>query len=196
MLDDIVKFPNKTNWAVHVKTILSNMGFYHVWLAQGVGDYSSFMSSMKQRIRDVFVQNLNSRLSDSSRALFYRNISKFEFKSYLKCVNVQKFRIALSQLRLSSHRLNIEVGRWNNTVFEQRICPHCNVLEDEFHFLIECSLYTNIRCKYIPRFYRTHTNMYKTIALLNTENTGLLKNLSTFVYNAFAQRKLFITMHT
>ena len=43
-----------------------------------------------------------------------------------------------------SHRLHIESGRWNRaqpTPRENRLCSICNVLEDEFHFLFECSLY-------------------------------------------------------
>ena len=42
-----------------------------------------------------FIQLWNSELSDSSRALFYRNISDFGFQSFLDVVQVKKFRIAL-----------------------------------------------------------------------------------------------------
>ena len=37
--------------------------------------------------------------------------SNFNHQLYLKTVNVKKFRIALTKLRISSHRLEIEVGR-------------------------------------------------------------------------------------
>ena len=30
--------PTKVNWASQVRDLLSRMGFYDVWLAQGVGD--------------------------------------------------------------------------------------------------------------------------------------------------------------
>ena len=42
------------------------LGFYNVWLNQGVGNYNEFMSLLKQRFKswltDNFVQNWSSRL--------------------------------------------------------------------------------------------------------------------------------------
>ena len=80
------------------------------WTQQNVGDVKVFLSVVKQRLSDNFIQNWNSRLNESSRALFYRNLS-FGYKSYLDTVTKSKFRVALSRLRLSSHRLEIETGR-------------------------------------------------------------------------------------
>ena len=81
---------------------------------------------------------------------FYKLFSKFEHQLYLETINVTKLRITLSKLRLSSHRLEIEVGRWarpNRTPLDQRKCRVCDKVEDEFHFLLECGLYSQIRKK-------------------------------------------------
>ena len=43
--------------------------------------------------------------------LFYRQIATFWFSDYLEIVNIKKFRIASTKLRVSSHRLEIEMGR-------------------------------------------------------------------------------------
>ena len=59
MLDDIEIRPLKHNWASQVKRVLSSLGFYHVWLAQGVGNYPSFLLVFKQRLTYNSVQNLN-----------------------------------------------------------------------------------------------------------------------------------------
>ena len=51
--------------------------------------------------------------------------------------DVKKFRNALSRLRISSHRLEVETGRWNKPQrieYVERKCRLCNKLEDEFHF--------------------------------------------------------------
>ena len=74
---------------------------------------------------------------------------------YLDTVKVTKFRIALSKLKMSSHRLEIEVGRWARpyrTPLDQQKCHACNTLGDEFHFLLECRLYTEIRNKNIRKY--------------------------------------------
>jgi len=50
-----------------------------------------------------------------------------------------KYRIAISMFRLSNHRLNIELGRYNNVPKENRICYFCqqsnnaNIIDCEYH---------------------------------------------------------------
>ena len=38
MLNDIQIKPNKICWAKSLKCLLENLGFYHVWLMQSVGN--------------------------------------------------------------------------------------------------------------------------------------------------------------
>ena len=66
-----------------------------------------FLALFKQRVKNNFIQLWNSELNDSASALFYRNISDF----ILDVVQVKKFRIVLSRLRMPSHRLEVEMGR-------------------------------------------------------------------------------------
>ena len=61
----------------------------------------------------------------------------------------------------------------------------CNVLEDEYHFVLECSLYNELRKQYIPSFYRKNHSMQKCIQLLSIENPSLLRKLSCYVHKAF-----------
>jgi hypothetical protein len=85
-----------------------------------VGNIDMFLFVVKQRFRDHFVQNWSSRLQDSSRALFYRQISLFKLQPYLSLVNVKKYYCELAGLRMSglrvaglrvsSHRLLIQTG--------------------------------------------------------------------------------------
>ena len=103
-----------------------------------MGNSKAFLKTFKQRLSDNFQQNWHERLSNSTRASFYINISSFNLQPYLNSVNLKQFRQALTKLRLSSHRLEIEAGRWTKPLItprEDRICKQCNILEDEFHFL-------------------------------------------------------------
>ena len=65
-------------------------------------------------IHYTFIQNWNTNLTKSSRANTYNLYAEFNFKSYLGIITVNKFRIYLSRLRISSHRIEIETGRWTN----------------------------------------------------------------------------------
>ena len=87
MLRDIETKPNIKNWASLLRNILSNLGFLHVWLSQGVGDIKQFLVVLKQRLTDYFLQQWQSRLNDSSRAVFFYNtFSNFCFQPYLDIV--------------------------------------------------------------------------------------------------------------
>ena len=70
----------------------------------------------------------------------------FERESYL---NVRHFKIrqVICKLRISAHPLRIECGRYKNIQRSDRICLYCSQgkVEDEQHFISECSLYENIR---------------------------------------------------
>ena len=97
----------------------------------------------------------------------------------------------MSRLRLAAHRLSIETGRWakpNPIPVNERRCIVCNVLEDEYHFFLECSLYNDLRNAFILQYYRRRPNMQKFIDLLTCENEDIIKNLCMFVYKASITR--------
>ena len=56
-------------------------------------------------------------------------------------------RIALSRLRLGSHNLAIETGRWQRIPRERRLCT-CDEVETEQHALTSCPHRAWIRTKY------------------------------------------------
>ena len=187
MLRDIETKPNIKNWASLLRNILSNLGFLLVWLSQGVGDIKQFLVVLKQRLTDNFLQEWQSRLNDSSSAAFYITFSNF----CLDIVLTKKFRVAMTRLRVSSHRLNIEAGRWSRpqvTPREERKCLICNKLEDEYHFLFECALYDSERNSHIKLYFRRRPNMAKAVELLRSTNKLVLNNLAIFVYKSFQIR--------
>ena len=191
MLYDITERPHVKNWVSLVKNLLSNLGFFHVWVAQGVGDEKIFLSIFRQRVSDHFIQNWQQRLNESSRASFYRHICVFQFQPYLEKVVHKKFRNAISKLRLSSHRLHIESGRWNRphpTPRENRLCSTCNTLEDEFHFIFECTLYNDERQFLIKPYYRRRYSMFKLIELFQSSNKNILSKLGNYIYKCFEKR--------
>ena len=51
---------------------------------------------------------------------------------FLSCVNNAD---AITRFRLGPHNLPIETGRWSRTPRMGRLCPKCDILGDEYHFL-------------------------------------------------------------
>ena len=70
---------------------------------------------------------------------------------------------------------------------------HCicdlNVVEDEYHFILECPTLADFREKFIKPFYYRRPSVYKLVQLLSTKNTKLLVKLSKYLLNATERRK-------
>ena len=102
------------------------------------------------------MQEWHARLKNSTRARFYMYITNFKHQIYLDPLQIDKYQKWLSKFRMSSHRLEIEAGRLtkpNKTPFDNRKCIICNLLEDEYHFVLECSLYLTLRTQYINKYF-------------------------------------------
>ena len=191
MLNDLEDLPNKTNWASLVRNLLMSLGFYEVWLYHGVGNINIFLSQMKQRLNDTFIQNWHERLSNSTRPIFYKTFASFQFQPYLSKLNFFKYIQATNRLRVSLHRLAIESGRWtraNRIPVDERKCNKCGVLENEYHFVTECKLYSDLRIKYMPKYNWKRSSMIKSVELLNFNNVNHLRKLGIFTYHAFNLR--------
>ncbi|MCO5547983.1 hypothetical protein L7F22_001438 [Adiantum nelumboides] len=62
-------------------------------------------------------------------------------------------RVAIGQLRVSSHRLEIEAGRASHIPREHRICRICRAeVESEEHYVCSCRAYHGIRSHYTALF--------------------------------------------
>ena len=56
-------------------------------------------------------------------------------------------RSALAKFRYGVAPINIELGRYIGNPPEQRTCPKCpDSVETEIHVLLECELYSDLRC--------------------------------------------------
>ena len=72
---------------------------------------------------------------------------KICFEKYLSA-NVDRSILAkFTKLRISNHRLEVEVGRYARTAKQLRLCKTCNLkaIEDEFHFICICKTYDDLR---------------------------------------------------
>ena len=144
--------PEAVTWASLVRDTLNNCGLGNFWHSQNVGSEKIFLSLFKQRIYDIYLQNWISEVKSTSSGRLYQHIkTSFYHEPYLNMYD-RNLRIAITKIRLSSHLFYIERGRWGrqNVAREDRKCNVCDVVEDEFHCLLECPRFINERSAYIP----------------------------------------------
>ena len=95
-------------------------------------------------------------------------------------------------MRMSSHHLLIHTGRFGNNRIprNERHCIYCNLhdLEDEYHFIIICPCYNDLRRKYIKTYYYARPSVYKFLDLLNSTNKALITNLALYIKLASSHR--------
>ena len=183
---------NSSIWTSEIKKLLQTSGFLNVWMYPESVNVNMFIKLFRIRLIDIYIGSWNNGIESRSSLCLYKEIKPhFEISPYLIKINCYKVRNIIARLRLSSHQLYIESGRYNNTPRNDRKCTLCtsNDLEDEYHFVICCSLYSNLRIKYLPKYYYGKPSMFKFIELINSSNVKLLYKLSIFCKKAFKLRK-------
>jgi len=193
----------KRNWASSVKNILCSNGFGDVWEQPSLALSKSFIPLFKQRLVDMYTQDWNGSVQTSSVLSLYSYCKDtFAYEQYLDKVKNKVARSLLTKLRISAHRLRLETGRYGRSRIDrsERTCTVCsnqaNEIEDEYHFVLVCERYKDLRNKYIQTYYRQHPSMAKLVALLSSEDTYTLINLGKFVTEAFKIRNSVTNVQT
>lgn len=182
----------KSNWLTKVKNLLYQYGFNYVWDDPTIVNSKSFIPLFKQRLIDTFIQSWHVDKENSGVLTLYTNLKDtFLYEPYLDILP-SNLRLFISKIRMSSHSLRIQTGRYgtNRVARNERYCTYCNTqdLEDEYHFILICPCYNNIRKKYIKRYYYINPSVIKLVELLNSKNKIILKNLACYIKLALSHR--------
>ena len=111
---------------------------------------------MKQRVIDNYIAEGLSFFENSSKCNLYQSIhAGHNMQFYLNRPVNSLYKTCITRYRINYHVhvSNIESYKYCNIVRNERICTMCNTktVEDEYHFILECDRYTDIRCKYIKK---------------------------------------------
>ena len=144
----------------------------------------------KQRLNDLAFQSIKSYIKRYNKCLIYKHISKQRsLQPYLNACIPTNCKKIISKLCLSAHRLNIDTGRYNEVHRDDRKCTKSNLqgIEDEFHFILKCSYYQDIRTLYIKFFYIYRPSFHKVTQLLDSNNKRTLYSLRKYLIQACEQ---------
>ena len=138
------------NWYSKLIGILKNLKNVSItsdkFLINGKEVDSLYLSTKDMRYKN-FIGSYFTLLNDSVKNPLLRTYKTFKFEArcepYLLIPLQYKYRQAIARIRASSHHLGIELGRHTRpkpTPIDKRICIYCpnKVIDDEFHFVINC----------------------------------------------------------
>ena len=115
---------------------------------------------------------------------------------YLLCVTKREKRQCMSTLRCSNHSLAIEVGRHKKLQVNDRLCPKCNEIKDEIHFISSCALFDTVRNKFIQEIIEIDQTFSQLddeeffIKLMTNNNCLILGKLLPFIRACFEIRRI------
>ena len=95
-------------------------------------------------------------------------------------MNNRALRTSLTKIRLSSHIFFIERGRWGPNVvnIDERKCNICNVVENEYHCLIECPKFNNERRGLLTKELVSNPNFYNFVHFFTSNDLKTQRKLA------------------
>jgi len=182
-----------TTWVTYVRTIL---------LCNNMLDNNSYnkqcdtipLNKFKDVLYTTYVTEWFQSINNVSSNPILRTYCKFKkcycIEPYLLYIRDFKLKQLLCQLRLSSHRLHIETGRHGkpSIPIENRTCLVCksDAIEDEEHFVQDCSMYTDLRSDLIENIRTKDPNFNFSSLFINVmshRNEQILFCLAVFLSN-------------
>ena len=156
----------------------------------------SFLSDMQNVYRISWKNNLKSCTGKLRTYSTYKHT--FSLENYIIQFPLA-FRRNLTKLRISAHNLAIETGRYTkgtNIMPNKRLCFHCKLVESEYHLVLECSLYTDLRKNFFERLNQISTiasdpsdDTFSLLMSCLNEDVEVVKLFCEYINNCFDKRR-------
>ena len=125
-------------------------------------------SRIRRYLQEHFRRYWDKERKRDRKLISFYNSCKPEFGTgkYVQ-LPYQNYERSVAAIRMSSHKLHVETGRYNDIPRQERICRGCTTadkdtiagflhlpacelpIEDENHCLFDCSFYSDIRAIYV-----------------------------------------------
>ena len=194
-------------WLSHIENILCKFGLEDFWINSSNLSPEQVYKKFKCVVYEDYVQKWYSCVSTYPKMRSYIMYKKsFNVESYLHNIKDFLLRTSLTQFRLSSHNLEIEMGRYNKPrciPAHQRFCKLCNSgqVEDELHFLLYCHAYHELRTNFIQNINivdnsvannLTQDTMYK---IMSDEDSKIQFLLCKYIKKCFDRRNYLLKVN-
>lgn len=158
------------NWMYSVSEFLIALNLIQdADITETIPSSAQFISVIENSLQEKFVSNWSARINSEvgpsgkgrNKLRLYKLLkNNYNVETYCKTILPPCHRAAFSKFRCGVAPIRIETGRYEGLVEDLRLCPFCDVLENEMHVIINCNIYDDLReqlfskavhCE--PRFY-------------------------------------------
>ena len=166
-------------------------------------DVDTIASTLKTTIQSRYQAHWVNEINDNSKNPILRTYKLFKLshhmENYISCKLDNKYKKAIAQFRVSSHKLGIETGRHEKPIIPLncRICKYCqqDSIDDEQHFLVDCHFHDEDRytllevmSNYINDIDGKNSRE-KFILIMKCKEIPALNALGKYIHNGFQKRK-------
>ena len=130
------------------------------------------------------------KIDENSKLQVFKLVkNEYKCEKYLESLN-SEYRKIICKMRISDHALLIERGRYTKIPRDLRLCQSCNKIEDEFHFVLECTLNENLRSDLFTALDISNqmNNKDKIKYILNPDSKEHVRLLGSFLKQSFSLR--------
>ncbi len=191
----------ENSWFATVQSLLTRSNIKHDMAVKQV------IKSIKTELQGQFLSFWKKKLFDDTnkaggnKLRSYRTYKNtFQQEEYLTLKSKAQ-RGDFSRLRLSAHKLQIEIGRYmkkgERKDPQDRLCAHCSTkkCEDEFHFIMKCPLYEDLRKELFTSvshkfpIFNEYDESQQFIWLMSTLDMDIINTFTTYVHTCFVKRR-------
>ena len=131
----------------------------------------NYYQNLQSKNRESNKEQRKNRIETSimSMTLRYKEVTNLQYSNVLyNSFMYEKYCTVITRWRLSCHSLRIQTGRYHRPKLPRnaRTCIACNIIEDEFHSLFQCSAHVFIRLPYVDIL-----SKYQTVQTILSPNT-------------------------
>lgn len=142
---------NPESWAAMIKKICTLGDAQDLWDNQGSqtkrASHKKLQDTIIQKYDSCWLQDLN-KLEHNKLRTYAKLKSTHKLEPYLTWSCKPQQRSNITKLRISDHKLQIELGRHQRPQVDadRRYCTRCNnLIDDEYHAIMKCTKYQSVR---------------------------------------------------
>ena len=177
-----------------IEVVCSKLDMEQAYLEKGVLDLKSCKEKLLLDVNEKWATQVDSK----PKLRLYKVIKTSpRVENYCKWLLPRFQRSLLCQLRVGILPLQVELGRFTNTPLEERTCKICDqdVVENELHFVFDCSYYNVERNLFLRCLSNTHQNHLITMSKeekLKFLFEHYLLQLAKYIQQIFIKRRNYI----
>lgn len=169
-----------SKWLLSIKNILHDCDKGLCWLNQEAP--LNISKVVKLKLIEIYKCSWKESVFQSPKCLNYR-IFKYNFglEKYFGLLP-DDLALAFFHFRTLNHKFPIEWGRYEGIARDGRQCELCflHKLGDEYHYVLECTYFDDLRRNYLPRDLISRPNTMKFENLMGSNDIYLLFKVSKY----------------